>query len=48
MLRPREREERLPWDFIDTGLGKDALWRQYRRALGEGAPGEPVCGGEGA
>jgi radical SAM superfamily enzyme YgiQ (UPF0313 family) len=38
--RGREREELLPWDFIDTGIAKDALWRQYRTALAGGAAGE--------
>ena len=33
VYRPRGREEIFPWDFIDTGLNKDRLWREYRRAL---------------
>ena len=31
--RPREREELFPWDFIDTGLSRERLWKEYRRAL---------------
>jgi radical SAM superfamily enzyme YgiQ (UPF0313 family) len=31
--RERHKEERLPWDFIDHGLDKDFLWREYERAL---------------
>ena len=31
--RQRERRERLPWDFIDHGIDKDFLWREYRRSL---------------
>lgn len=31
--RERPREELLPWDFIDHGLDKDFLWREYQRAL---------------
>ncbi len=33
--RTRERRELFPWDFIDTGLRKDRLWREYQRALAE-------------
>jgi len=31
--RPRERDEPLPWDFIDHGIRKTFLWKEYRRAL---------------
>ena len=31
--RVRERDELFPWDFIDTGLSRDRLWREYRRSL---------------
>ncbi|MBI5063668.1 MAG: radical SAM protein, partial [Desulfatitalea sp.] len=31
--RQRQREELLPWDFIDHGLDKGFLWREYERAL---------------
>ena len=33
VTRPRRREEVLPWDFIDTGVQKGYLWRDYRKAL---------------
>jgi radical SAM superfamily enzyme YgiQ (UPF0313 family) len=31
--RLRTKDELLPWDFIDHGLDKDFLWREYQRAL---------------
>ncbi len=30
--RPREREEIFPWDFIDAGVSKDFLWKEWERA----------------
>lgn len=30
--REREKEEILPWDFIDTGVTKAFLWREYEQA----------------
>lgn len=33
--RERSREELLPWDFIDAGVTKDFLWREYERAQQE-------------
>jgi radical SAM superfamily enzyme YgiQ (UPF0313 family) len=39
VLRGRRRDELLPWDFIDVGLSKSALWAQYRSALGDEEPG---------
>ena len=36
--RERDREERLPWDFIDHGIRKQFLWSEYKRAL-EGKSG---------
>ncbi len=40
VLREKGREERLPWDFVETGLSKSALRAQYERALaGDGEPG---------
>jgi len=33
VYREREREELLPWDFIDHGLSKDYLWNEYQAAL---------------
>lgn len=31
--RLRNRDELLPWDFIDHGLNKTFLWNEYQRAL---------------
>ncbi|MDO5037592.1 MAG: TIGR03960 family B12-binding radical SAM protein [Tissierellia bacterium] len=31
--RVRNKEEVLPWDFIDIGVKKDYLWKEYERAL---------------
>ena len=33
--RERSEEEIFPWDFIDTGVSKDFLLREYKRAKGE-------------
>jgi len=33
VYRERDREELLPWDFIDHGLSKDYLWNEYQLAL---------------
>lgn len=33
IYRTRSFEEILPWDFIDHGLDKKALWNEYQRAL---------------
>ena len=30
--RPRTREEILPWDFIDAGVTKAFLWKEWERA----------------
>ncbi|UCG20307.1 MAG: radical SAM protein [Deltaproteobacteria bacterium] len=39
VYREREREELLPWDFIDHGFSKDYLWNEYQAALaGETTP----------
>ncbi len=48
--RVRERDEILPWDFIDTGVGRDFLWREWQRALaGEVTPNcREHCSGCGA
>jgi radical SAM superfamily enzyme YgiQ (UPF0313 family) len=44
--RPRGRDETLPWDFIDTGIAKEHLWKDYLNACeiaghprGDGSPG---------
>lgn len=34
--RPRPPQELLPWDFIDQGYEKEALWRFYQKALERG------------
>ncbi len=33
--REREFEELMPWDFIDAGVTKEFLWREYMTAKGE-------------
>ncbi len=33
--REREKEENLPWDFIDVGVTKEFLWREYNRGIHE-------------
>ncbi len=46
-LRERPEDELLPWDFIDTGVSRDFLWREYQRALGarptRPCPPEQAC-----
>ena len=44
-LRERSVDELLPWDFIDTGVSRDFLWREYQRAL-EGRTTQP-CPADG-
>ena len=34
-LRPRKTEELLPWDFIDAGVTKEFLIREWERAREE-------------
>jgi radical SAM superfamily enzyme YgiQ (UPF0313 family) len=37
--RQRERDELMPWDFIDHGVRKDYLWEEWQRALaGKASP----------
>jgi radical SAM family uncharacterized protein len=36
VYRRRTYEELLPWDFIDHGVKKEFLWREYQEALQEG------------
>lgn len=33
--RERSRDELLPWDFIDAGITKTFLWREYERGQAE-------------
>ena len=40
-LREREKEEKFPWDFIDIGVRRDFLWREWERA--EKAQLTPNC-----
>ena len=35
MYRRRDLEEILPWDFIDAGVSKEFMKREYRNALDE-------------
>ncbi len=37
VLRPRGEEEIFPWDFIDHGISKEYLWREYLEARQEAA-----------
>ncbi len=48
--RERTKEELLPWDFIDAGVTKAFLWKEYERALaGQVTPNCKVqCSGCGA
>ena len=32
LFRQRDFDETLPWDFIDAGISKDALWQEYLEA----------------
>ncbi len=34
-LRPRKEEEIFPWDFIDIGVTKNFLWKEWERARQE-------------
>ncbi|HNX28262.1 MAG TPA: TIGR03960 family B12-binding radical SAM protein [Syntrophomonadaceae bacterium] len=36
-LRDREKNEVFPWDFIDIGVSRDFLWREYEMAVQEKA-----------
>lgn len=48
--RERSLEEIFPWDFIDTGVSKEFLKREWQKALnGEGTPNcRQNCAGCGA
>jgi radical SAM superfamily enzyme YgiQ (UPF0313 family) len=39
--RLREPDERFPWDFMDHGIKKEFLFREYQRAIAEKV--SPVC-----
>lgn len=34
--RNKDFSETLPWDFIDSGISKEKLWKEYQNALNEG------------
>jgi radical SAM superfamily enzyme YgiQ (UPF0313 family) len=36
IFRKKELNEILPWDFIDVGIKKEALWAEYQEALSHG------------
>lgn len=36
VYRQKEAEEILPWDFIDHGVDKEYLWKEYRAAVANG------------
>jgi len=36
VYREKKKEETFPWDFIDHGLQKETLWREYIKALNKG------------
>ncbi|MEJ2697706.1 MAG: radical SAM protein [Candidatus Sulfobium sp.] len=33
IFRKRDASENLPWDFIDAGMAKEKLWKEYRKAV---------------
>ncbi|MBI1811273.1 MAG: radical SAM protein [Nitrospirae bacterium] len=35
VMRNKDFPEKLPWDFIDSGISKERLWDEYRKALSE-------------
>ncbi len=35
VFREREKDELFPWDFIDAGITKEFLWREYMTGLSE-------------
>jgi len=41
VYRQRQRDELLPWDFMDHSIDKGFLWREYQRALAEKTT--PAC-----
>ncbi|WP_373501640.1 radical SAM protein [Desulfococcus sp.] len=46
VVRARETDEMLPWDFIDHGISKSFLADEYRRALaGKASPPCPMADG---
>ena len=39
--RPRGRREVLPWDRINVGQDREALWQEYEQAMAEASGGAP-------
>ncbi len=35
IMRNKDFSEKLPWDFIDSGITKERLWDEYQKALSE-------------
>jgi len=35
VMRNKDFSEKLPWDFIDSGITKERLWDEYQKALSE-------------
>ena len=35
VTRNKDFSEKLPWDFIDSGISKERLWDEYQKALSE-------------
>ena len=35
VMRNKDFSEKLPWDFIDSGISKEHLWDEYQKALSE-------------
>ena len=35
IMRNKDFSEKLPWDFIDSGISKERLWDEYQKALSE-------------
>lgn len=48
--RERKEDEIFPWDFIDAGVTKEFLWKEYQKGLkGETTPNcRKICAGCGA
>jgi len=42
IFRERDTDEILPWDFIDMGVAREQLWREYREAVPPRDPGNEV------
>jgi radical SAM family uncharacterized protein/radical SAM-linked protein len=37
VLQARDKEDPLPWDFVDTGVSKEFLWSEYQKGLEGGS-----------